>query len=150
MKPLIWKRLTVDVPEWMWKTGYWWIDEGGDAPSKCNGFNGANKACAGVTVAPCHADGSPREWPTGVVEYSCICGMPQMIVISDARKDEKHKRVRAALVRLLWNLVADDADCTCEDDDECAACSAFQALGLGRWPGSEQAATMLGGIGEPQ
>lgn len=57
--------------------------------------------------------------------------------------DEQIKALRRALVRLLWHSVADAAECTCEDDDKCPECDAFNALGLGAWPGAEKAGDML-------
>jgi hypothetical protein len=47
--------------------------------------------------------------------------------------------LRSALVLLCWNLVDDQARCTCEyagDEIEkmCPACEAFGAIGLGTWP----------------
>lgn len=54
--------------------------------------------------------------------------------------------MRAAIVRLLWNSIADDAECTCEGlarADACPECQAMIALGFGPWPGAEIAAEML-------
>jgi hypothetical protein len=38
-----------------------------------------------------------------------------------------------ALIRLLWDSVADKAECTCCPGDRCPQCQAMAALGLGRW-----------------
>lgn len=38
-----------------------------------------------------------------------------------------------ALVRLLFNSVADGNECTCAPKDPCPECQAMRALGLGRW-----------------
>lgn len=51
--------------------------------------------------------------------------------------------LRAALINLTWLLVADEAACSCEDDDPCPGCEAFNALGLGDWPGPRRAGKML-------
>jgi hypothetical protein len=57
--------------------------------------------------------------------------------------------LRTALVGLLWRSVADDTECTCEDDDgdgnpdTCPECEAMTALGLGRWLGSRDAERRL-------
>lgn len=51
--------------------------------------------------------------------------------------------LRAALVRLLWDSVADDAICTCAPGDVCPLCQAAQALGLGRWRGARWAQRVL-------
>jgi hypothetical protein len=52
--------------------------------------------------------------------------------------------LRRALVRLLWDSVADEATCTCDIDDECPQCEAYRALYGKRWPGPETASrTML-------
>lgn len=58
--------------------------------------------------------------------------------------------LRRALIRLLWNSVADDADCTCcpatehNSADRCPECEAMAALGLGDWVGADAAAGLLG------
>jgi hypothetical protein len=41
--------------------------------------------------------------------------------------------MKRALVRLLWNSIADGAVCSCEGDDRCPECEAMQALGFARW-----------------
>lgn len=48
-----------------------------------------------------------------------------------------------ALIRLLWDSVADDATCTCCTGDVCPQCEAMQALGAGRWRGAEKAKRKL-------
>jgi hypothetical protein len=58
--------------------------------------------------------------------------------MSDETKEEIQS-LRRALVRLCWNLVADQAECECDyEGDEitsmCSPCEAFRALGLGVWP----------------
>lgn len=52
-------------------------------------------------------------------------------------------KLRLALVRLLWNSVADDATCTCCLGDTCPQCEAMTALGDGRWRGAEHAQSKL-------
>jgi len=52
-------------------------------------------------------------------------------------------RLRAAVVRYCWTLVADGAECTCDGADVCLACEAFSTLGHGSWPGPEHAAALL-------
>lgn len=42
-------------------------------------------------------------------------------------------KIRAALIRLLWNSVNDDAECTCSPGDVCPECQSMDALGLGEW-----------------
>lgn len=55
--------------------------------------------------------------------------------------------VRRALARLLWDSVADKAECTCYPGDPCPQCEAMQALGLGRWTGpDERTQAALGAI----
>jgi hypothetical protein len=44
-------------------------------------------------------------------------------------------RLQRALIRLLWDSVADNAECTCAPKDRCPQCDAMLALGLGRWKG---------------
>lgn len=56
-------------------------------------------------------------------------------------------KIRAAMVRLLWSCVADDAACTCEPSDECSICQCTQALGLGKWRGARWAERVLPPIG---
>lgn len=56
---------------------------------------------------------------------------------------DKHVAMRAALVRLLWDSVADDAACTCEKDDPCPQCDAYRALYGRRWPGAKKAAATM-------
>ena len=51
--------------------------------------------------------------------------------------------LRRALVRLLWNSVADDAACSCIGKDRCPECEAMAALGLSRWRGAKSAARRL-------
>lgn len=48
-----------------------------------------------------------------------------------------------ALVRLLFNSVAEEDDCTCEPGDRCPLCEAMLALGLGRWKGARSAQVKL-------
>ena len=55
----------------------------------------------------------------------------------------KNSALRAALVTLLWDSVADDATCTCSPGDVCPQCQATQALGMGRWRGARWAERML-------
>lgn len=45
-------------------------------------------------------------------------------------------RLQRALIRLLWDSVADDDECTCAPKDRCPQCEATLALGLGRWAGA--------------
>lgn len=54
-----------------------------------------------------------------------------------------HVDLKLALIRLLWDDVADDASCTCAPHDQCPQCQAMQALGLERWEGPEYAETRL-------
>lgn len=42
-------------------------------------------------------------------------------------------RLQRALIRLLWDSIADKAECTCYPRDRCPQCDAMRALGLGRW-----------------
>jgi hypothetical protein len=51
--------------------------------------------------------------------------------------------IRAALIRILWRSVADDAECTCCPGDPCPECQAMEALGLGRWIGARDAEATL-------
>lgn len=43
------------------------------------------------------------------------------------------KPLALALIRLLWDSVADNAECTCFPNEPCPQCEAARALGL-RWP----------------
>jgi hypothetical protein len=52
--------------------------------------------------------------------------------------------LRKALIRLLWDSIADDAMCSCEPGDVCPQCEAMQALGYKRWPGPKRAEKWLG------
>ena len=52
--------------------------------------------------------------------------------------------IRAALVRLLWNAVADRSSCCCEGDDVGPECFAWRALyGVKHWPGPDRAEKRL-------
>lgn len=53
------------------------------------------------------------------------------------------RRLRAALVRLLWDSIADEAACSCSPGDLCPQCQAMQALGFPKWPGPKRAADQL-------
>lgn len=48
-------------------------------------------------------------------------------------------KLRLALIRLLWDSVADDATCTCCPGDTCPQCEAMRALGAGRWQSAKKA-----------
>lgn len=52
-------------------------------------------------------------------------------------------RLGAALVRLLFNSVADGNHCTCAVGDRCPECEAMLALGFGRWKGAKSAQVKL-------
>lgn len=62
---------------------------------------------------------------------------------SSAGYESEIAALRAALIRLLWNSVADDAVCSCETDDICPECQATEALGLGRWMSADWASNSL-------
>jgi hypothetical protein len=51
--------------------------------------------------------------------------------------------LQRALVRLLWNSVADQNGCSCYPRDRCPECHAMLALGLGRWRGWKSAQRKL-------
>jgi hypothetical protein len=58
---------------------------------------------------------------------------------------KRHEATRAALIRLLWNSVADNATCDCYDGDHGPVCQAWQALyGVQHWPGAKKAQRRLG------
>lgn len=52
-------------------------------------------------------------------------------------------RLQRALIRLLWDSVADQATCTCFPKDRCPQCEAMTALGLGRWRDYKSAQTRI-------
>lgn len=61
---------------------------------------------------------------------------------------DRYCDVRAALMRLLWNTVAERAECTCqanpiETKDGCAECQACEALGFGKYQGPDWLQTKL-------
>lgn len=51
--------------------------------------------------------------------------------------------IRSAIIRLLWKSVADEEECTCHPEDQCALCQAMAALGHGAWYDWESAETVL-------
>lgn len=62
----------------------------------------------------------------------------------ERRVVDQDKRIRAALVRLLWNAVADEATCVCEGGDPGPECEAWRALyGRMHWPGPKAAEKRL-------
>ena len=56
-------------------------------------------------------------------------------------------RLKRALLRLLWNSVCDQADCTCAPRDRCPECGAMLALGLGRWKNWKHAHKKMAALG---
>lgn len=56
--------------------------------------------------------------PSGVVPFSAF-----------REAVREFNDVRALAIRLAWNLVADESECTCEPGDECPLCHAKRALG---------------------
>lgn len=55
--------------------------------------------------------------------------------IEDARRETREAMLaeeapaRALAIRLAWNLIADDSECTCYPGDECPLCHAKRVLG---------------------
>jgi len=86
----------------------------------------------GLRSAPCLGSG---RLPRVRTVREAVAGAPPWMADMEA--------LRSALVRLLWNSVVDDAECTCEDGDPCPECQSMGALGLGRWLGAKDAARRL-------
>ncbi len=51
--------------------------------------------------------------------------------------------LKLALIRLLWDSVVDEADCTCCPGDPCPQCEGMQALGFERWVDADTAEAQL-------
>ncbi|HET9063722.1 MAG TPA: hypothetical protein VFO62_10575 [Candidatus Binatia bacterium] len=73
--------------------------------------------------------------------FSIIEHVPALLAMARRTEEAERERddARAALVRLLWRSIADDAACSCAPGDACPECRAMSALGLGRWTGAADA-----------